>query len=72
MTDRRDAPGTPRIPIEPIERTGGPVSKPPPKSDTFDPAPPAEKAGGMVNQGGVAGGGAPAETERKGGMIGEG
>lgn len=71
MTDRTDAPGTPRIPIEPIERTGGPVSKPPPRSDTFDPMPPAEKAGGMVHQGGEGGGGQP-EPGRKGGMIGEG
>jgi hypothetical protein len=55
--DRKQAPGTPRIPIEPIERTGGVSDIPPPKSDTFDPAPPAERGDG---------------TKREGGMIGEG
>jgi hypothetical protein len=70
--DRKQAPGTPRIPIEPIERTGGVTDKPPPGSDTFDPMPPAEKAGGMANQGGVEGGGGSPDPERKGGMIGEG
>ena len=70
--DRKNAPGTPRIPIEPIDRTGGVTDKPPPASDTFDPAPPAEHTGGMANQGGRDGGGAEPDAQRNGGMINEG
>ena len=71
MTDRKQAPGTPRIPIEPVERTGGETGTAP-KSDTFDPAPPEDQSG-MASQGGEGGGAAPPKDgERRGGMIGEG
>ena len=72
MTDRTQAPGTPRIPIEPVQKTGG-ETKAAPKTVTFDPAPPAETSGGMASQGGEGGGAAaPKDSERQGGMIGEG
>ena len=65
MSDRVQAPNTPETPTKPVQVTGG-ETKPPPKSDTSDPAP-NEASGGMAGQGGGA-----SEGRREGGMIGEG
>jgi hypothetical protein len=66
MAPRKPTPQKPKTEAEPpLEVEGG-------EMDQETPAPGPEPAGGMISEGGAAGGGASGDGDRPGGMIGEG